>query len=197
MTSPAQAQLLALKAQFLKSVNMNDANNDLYRYVALIAVLMVFHFALTGFLAAGRARSKVFTEDFMKQNFETIHNRHFPEGHPSHGVPKGGYPDAGSGRYSDKLSYKEWFEFNVGQRIHYHYLESITSVVLFLLVAGLKYPVIAIASGSVYILGRIIFHLGYSFKGPNGRVVGLIIQNLSAMVLMIFAFVSPIQIATG
>jgi len=29
-------------------------------------------------------------------------------------VPKGGYPDCGNGVYADKLSYKDWFEFNLG-----------------------------------------------------------------------------------
>jgi hypothetical protein len=33
------------------------------------------------------------------------------------------YPDMGNGRYSEKLSYKEWFEFNNAIRVHYNYIE--------------------------------------------------------------------------
>ena len=59
-----------------------------------------------------RARSKVFTKEFMDQNFKTVHERHFEEGAQSK-VAEGGYPDMGNGRYSDKITYKQWFEFNV------------------------------------------------------------------------------------
>ena len=48
----------------------------------------------------------------MDQNFKTVHERHFEEGAQSK-VPVGGYPDMGNGRYSDKITYKQWFEFNV------------------------------------------------------------------------------------
>jgi len=29
----------------------------------------------------------------------------------------------GSGRYSEKLEYKEWFEFNNAQRVHVNFVE--------------------------------------------------------------------------
>ena len=56
-------------------------------------------------------------------------------------VPKGGYPDMGQGRYAERLSYKDWFNFGVAQRIHYHFLECLTSVVTWILIAGVRFPI--------------------------------------------------------
>jgi len=42
---------------------------------------------------------------------------------PGEQVNKEGYPDMGSGRYSDKLSWKDWYYFNLAQRCHMNYLE--------------------------------------------------------------------------
>ena len=81
----------------------------------------------------------------------------------------------GSGRYSEKLSYKDWFNFNKAQRIHYHYLESVTCVVCWLLIAGIRYPIPAISFGAAYALGRLIFHIGYHVKGPRGRSIGFLL----------------------
>ena len=167
-----------------------------YKWVALVATLMMFHVIITGFTAGGGQRSKAFSEEFMEKNFKEEHEKAFPEGSAQQKrLPKGGYPDVGSGRYSEKLAYKDWFLFNVGQRIHYHYLESVTSVVLWLLIAGLKHPWVAVAFGGAYIVGRIVFHIGYSIKGPKGRMAGFIMSMIAATVLFAFSLVSPIQMA--
>ena len=39
----------------------------------------------------------------MKENFSEIHNQELREE-----IKEGGYPDTGSGRYSQLLSYAEW-----------------------------------------------------------------------------------------
>ncbi|TNV75726.1 hypothetical protein FGO68_gene3325 [Halteria grandinella] len=166
---------------------------DLYRYVALTAAILLFHYTLTGFIAAGSMRSKIFTEEFMTTNFKEEHEKAFPEGR-QRDLPKGGYPDMGSGRYIEKATYKQWYEFNVGQRIHYHYLESITCVISWILIGGLEYPEAAIALGGGYGLGRVLFHIGYATKGPRGRAIGFVLQGLSSIALVILAFVSSIQI---
>lgn len=98
----------------------------------------------------------------------------------------------GQGRYSEKLSYKDWFIFNSAQRVHYNYLENVTNVICFLLIGGLLYPYVAVAFGGLYILGRILFHIGYIRKGPRGRAIGFILCQISATVLIVFAFISPI-----
>ena len=156
---------------FFRSLFTTQEDADLYKYVALTASLMMFHYIITGFTAGG-ARGKIFTPEFMEENFGREHERHYPEGSGVALSKKGGFPDMGSGRYADKLSYKSWFEFNNAQRIHYNYLESVTSIVCWLLIAGMNYPKVAIAFGALYILGRIMYHIGYNTKGPNGRIIG-------------------------
>ena len=178
----------------IKALFINDDSQHLYRYVALTASLILFHYVLTSFISAGKTRGRTFTPEFMEQNFKTLHERHFTEEGKQKVVPKGGYPDMGSGRFSEKLSYKQWYEFNVAQRIHYHYLESITSVICWLLIAGLVYPEVSIAFGGGYFLGRVLFHMGYAMKGPQGRGIGFALQFLCSLGLMIVAFISSITL---
>lgn len=44
-----------------------------FGYVLLAAVILAFECLLIGFLFPGRARSKIFNEDFMKSKFGSIH----------------------------------------------------------------------------------------------------------------------------
>ena len=129
---------------------------DDYRYVLLTAILICFHVTITGFIV-GSKRSKTFSKQFMEENFKIEHERHFP----GDKLPAGGYPDMGSGRYSAKLSYKDWFEFNNAMRVHYNYLESVACVIIWLLIGGLVYQWEATAFGIVHLLGRILYHIGY------------------------------------
>merc|ERR1719359_641262 len=91
-----------------------------YKYVVCLTAAIAFHCLMVGFVIAGGKRSKIFNKEFMSQ-FEKEHNR---EMHQS--MKPGGYPDMGNGIYADKLSYKDWFEFNLDQRCHKNYLESLT-----------------------------------------------------------------------
>jgi len=54
----------------------------------------------------------------MTDNFGEIHKKATGKE-----VEEGGYPDMGSGVYSMKLSYKDWYDFNNGQRVHLNYVE--------------------------------------------------------------------------
>lgn len=166
---------------------------DEYRWVMLVASIMMFQLTLTGFVAG--SKRKLFNKDFMKANFEAVHKEAFPEGTSRSAIPNEGYPDTGSGRFADKLSYKDWFEFNKGQRVHYNFLESATCVVCWLLIAGLLYPWVAVAFGGAYCIGRLLFTIGYVSKGPRGRTIGFLICQITATVLFAFSLVSPIQMA--
>ena len=81
----------------------------------------------------------------------------------------------GEGRYAERLSYKDWFNFGVAQRIHYHFMECYTSIVTWILIAGVRFPIPAIAFGAGFSCARLIFHIGYIRKGPKGRTVGFIL----------------------
>jgi glutathione S-transferase len=55
-------------------------------------------------VVVGGARKKVFTPEFLKENFEQEHSIYTKEE-----VEKtSGYPDMGCGRYAQKLSYADW-----------------------------------------------------------------------------------------
>ena len=67
----------------------------------------------------------------------------------------------GGGRYAERLSYKDWYEFGVGQRIHHHFMESYTSIVTWILIAGVRFPIPAISFGAGFAFARLLFHIGY------------------------------------
>eukprot|EP00347_Sterkiella_histriomuscorum_P001150 403373136 len=161
-----------------------------YGYVLLMTIWIAFQCYLTGFLVAQPKRFQFFNRDFMKKNFEELHHNEVSKNQP---VPDQGYPDMGSGRYSEKLTYKQWFELNLAQRVHQNFLEQILPIVLLTLVAGIKYPTQTVISGAAYSLGRFIMALGYS-KKVEGRVVGVTMLNISAAVIVYFATMSMVNI---
>ena len=56
----------------------------------------------------------------MKEHFGKEHEEAFGEE-----ISGGGYPDMGNGRYVMKAGYRNWMEFNKGQRIHQNFAEYI------------------------------------------------------------------------
>ena len=66
-----------------------------------------------------------------------------------------GYPDMGNGRYAEKLSYKEWYDFNRVQRVHKNFLESLTVIVVLILINGIANPISSIVLGGAYFLVRL------------------------------------------
>ncbi|OMJ21175.1 Microsomal glutathione S-transferase 3 [Smittium culicis] len=89
------------------------------------------------------------------------------------------YPDMGSGRYSAKLSDKEWVEFNSIMRVHQNYIEQLPLAILSVLVNGLFNPIQSAIAGDVYIVGRFIYSHGYKAYGPKGRMAGAMISMLA------------------
>ncbi len=53
----------------------------------------------------------------MRKHFGEMHQNELGEE-----IQMGGAPDVGSGLYAQKLSYKDWYRFNVLQRIHLNYV---------------------------------------------------------------------------
>ena len=80
--------------------------NESVRGVGFLAVLNCIHYMLVNF-AGGSMRKKAFTNDVMSQ-FNEEHRLAFGTD-----PPKGGYPDCGSGRYSEKLPFDHWWAFNI------------------------------------------------------------------------------------
>ncbi|OGM44942.1 diacylglycerol O-acyltransferase (DgaT) [Aspergillus bombycis] len=61
-------------------------------------------------------------------------------------------------------------QFNCAQRAHANFLENAPQTMLFTLVAGLKYPLLATALGAVWLVARSLFLYGYVYSGkPQGK----------------------------
>lgn len=108
----------------------------------------------------------------MKENFGKLHNQDFKSE-----IKAQGYPDMGSGVYSQKLSYKDWYTFNCAQRVHLNFVESIATYLILLLVAGLYNPIVTAILGATLIVGRIIYGIGYMIS-PILRVPGALIVDI-------------------
>jgi hypothetical protein len=54
-----------------------------------------------------------------------------------------GYPDTGTGRFAQELSYEQWFRFNVNQRLHLNFLETIIFFTLSFLIISTRFPLTA------------------------------------------------------
>ncbi len=92
----------------------------------------------------------------------------------------------GNGRFSQCLSYAQWFAFNTAQRGHHNFLESAWGVLPLLLVGGLFNPRAYAGLGAVYLVSRFLYAVGYAgSKGPKGRELGAIGGAL-AMLGMVF-----------
>ncbi|KPM38105.1 hypothetical protein AK830_g8451 [Neonectria ditissima] len=67
------------------------------------------------------------------------------------------------------------YQFNCAQRAHANFTENQTSFLGALLIAGLRYPVVAATLGGGWALSRVVYALGYtSGQGPKGRMLGSI-----------------------
>ena len=81
--------------------------------VMLAIVILCLVCVIMGYAVVIPARIKHFNAKFMEQ-FTEEHQKAFPNTKPA----PGGFPDAGDGRYSQKLEYKSWVEFNNAMRVH-------------------------------------------------------------------------------
>ena len=81
----------------------------------------------------------------------------------------------------------KWLAFANGQRVHYNYVEGVATSILLTLVAGLFQPVWAARLGALYIAGREVFALGYSARGPSGRMYGAVLFDVALVGLLALA----------
>lgn len=164
---------------------------DNYGYVMMTSVGIAFECYMTSFIVAGRTRMKIFNSKFLKDNFEEEHKRHFDTP-----LPMGGLPDSGSGRYAAKLSYPDWVAFNSAQRVHLNFVESLTPVVLFTLVGGVKHPFYTLVFGGIYGFSRFLYTALY-INNPNTRLPAVGVNILATLGLFILAISSSLKLARG
>ncbi|KAL2266326.1 hypothetical protein VTJ83DRAFT_5678 [Remersonia thermophila] len=89
------------------------------------------------------------------------------------------------------------FAFNCAQRAHANFTENLTPFLGALLVAGLKYPVFAASLGGIWSTARVIFALGYTSKGPQGRLLGSSVGILTDLVLKFTAAYASVGFVLG
>ena len=147
---------------------------------------------IVGFVAGGGKRSKMFSKDFLEKNFGEEHEDAFGEK-----IKAGGYPDMGNGRYAQKLSYKDWYNFNNGQRAHYNFVEQVASILFLIFITGLNLPWLAGAFGWAYFAGRLLYTIGYLRSGPHGRLVGVLIMDVATLALFVIAIIAVVRIWKG
>ena len=123
----------------------------------------------------------------MKKNFGEEHQKTFGEE-----IGAGGAPDTGSGYYSKTLPYEEWYKFNNAQRAHMNFVEMMASTLAFVLIAGIYFPIPSASLCLVMIIARIIYSCGYAAKGPKGRSIGALINDLAFLALFVLSFISAV-----
>merc|ERR1711994_86241 len=67
--------------------------------------------------------------------------------------------------------------FNCYQRAHQNTLEVIPFVLAMELLGGIRHPLVASATGGVFLIARIIYSLGYYTGDPKGRIPGAYISK--------------------
>ncbi|GIZ45458.1 hypothetical protein CB0940_08539 [Cercospora beticola] len=86
----------------------------------------------------------------------------------------------------DKQHMQAMHMFNCKQRAHYNYLEYQPSTALAMLIAGVEYPMASTYLGIGWIVGRIIYAVGYtdaSKEDGKGRIYGYAISQPLAFVI--------------
>ncbi|KRX05346.1 hypothetical protein PPERSA_00647 [Pseudocohnilembus persalinus] len=168
---------------------MNIAVPATYPYVLIAATALGLECHLTGFIGM-KTRQRVFNKEFMEKNFEEIHKKEIGQDEK---IPSLGYPDMGNGFYSQKLSYKDWYDFNNTQRIHQNFTDSIGYLIPSLLIAGLQFPLFSAGLGATHFVGRMLYAKGYS-QGPNKREIGAGLSHGSTFAILGTSLFSAIRL---
>eukprot|EP01038_Epipyxis_sp_PR26KG_P013162 gene13162-17631_t len=145
-----------------------------------IGVITITQKVLGGYVMSKRKafHSPTYLSKAGVQSLQEVHKREY--GGQINNV---GYPDMGNGLYSQHLSYNEWYELNVAQRIHQNMMESSMTVMSCMIVSGVFSPVISSSLGFTYSFSRFVYMAGYQSKkeGPNGRMLGSTLSLLSEL----------------
>jgi glutathione S-transferase len=107
----------------------------------------------------------------------------------------------GRARKKYKVEYPNMYSdtepiFNCYQRVHQNTLERVTVFLTILLAAGLLNPKMAAAFGFLWVIGRIIYSIGYYSGKPQNRLAGAMLgMFLGEMPLVIMTFLQVGQFA--
>jgi hypothetical protein len=63
---------------------------------------------------------------------------------------------------------------------------------IFILIAGIYFPIPSAALGLAVFLGRLMYAIGYVVSGPTGRLIGVLINDIAILGLFFFSLISSI-----
>ncbi len=155
---------------------------------------MGFHCLIVSF-GVGPARYGSMNTEYLQKFYAEENEQHQKE----FGVPiaKGGHPDNGLGRLSDKLDFISWVKLQNAQRAHANYLETLTFSMASTLLGGLFYPRITAIAGVIHIVGRQMYASGFKKGGAAGRGKGFAIVMLTLLVNFVCTIVGAITLLTN
>jgi glutathione S-transferase len=90
-------------------------------------------------------------------------------------------------------------KFNCYQRSHQNFSENYASVMIGMILGGLKHPVVAAVGGLVWLVGRVVYALGYQTGNPKLRARGFFgyFGLLAILITMISAGISMIPFSAA
>ncbi|KAM5356373.1 hypothetical protein ACJ41O_003019 [Fusarium nematophilum] len=89
------------------------------------------------------------------------------------------------------------YRFNCAQRSHANFTENQISFLGALLISGLRFPLASAALGAGWAISRIVYAIGYSSGGPQGRMRGSIGSFLFDSALKFMAAYTSVMYALG
>ena len=116
-----------------------------FRWIVLEVLIQTIIYLVINF-AGGIGRGKYFTKELMSQ-FQSEFGVDEP--------PAGGAPDCGTGRFSSKLRFKDWLDYNTTQYLAGNCLQTHVGGVLLTVALGIYAPTLGIIFGAFLILFRI------------------------------------------
>jgi glutathione S-transferase len=78
-----------------------------------------------------------------------------------------------------------------------NFVEWIASCLVFVLIAGLYFPIPAAALGLGIVIARFIYACGYASGGPSSRTVGALINDLLVLGAFALAIISSVYFILG
>ena len=134
----------------------------LYPYVLYATGVAAFECFSFGFMANNKRR-RIFPKEYMEQ-FNRQHQAEMKSD-----TPVGGYPDMGNGFYSKKLSYHDWFEFQLERETYHDFVESITTLCFCALIAGLLAAWLTMVFMWIHIVARLLKEIAIRRLKPDSR----------------------------
>lgn len=115
------------------------------------------------------ARKEVFGSAEFKEKLAASGLEEEYKKQAGHGVDKCGYPDSGSGIFSQLLTPGQWEKLNRALRAHNNYIEALPVLLLNTLVGGLYFPLASASVAGIVIIGRHLYGKDYRARGGAQR----------------------------